>query len=64
LRFRHHISDFLATASHDDFRLIELNEWWHQEDTQKPKANIFCFEKLGQNLNPGQGVPSSQRVSV
>lgn len=63
--FVHHISDSLATASHDDFRLIELNEWWHQEDTQKPPRLIsFLFEKLGQNLNPGQGVPSSQRVSV
>lgn len=52
--FVHHISDFLAAASHNDFHLIDLNEWWHQQDTQKsPRLISFLFEKLGQDLNKG-----------
>ncbi len=43
--FVHHISDFLAAAKNNNFHLIELNEWWHQEDTQKPPRLIsFLFE--------------------
>ncbi len=52
--FLHHTSDFLIAARNNNFRLVEINEWWHQEDAQKPPRLIsFLFEKLGYNLNNG-----------
>ena len=45
--FVHHISDFLTAARNNNFQLIELNEWWHQEDSQKPPRLIsFLFQYL------------------
>ncbi|MBV8882476.1 MAG: class I SAM-dependent methyltransferase [Chroococcidiopsidaceae cyanobacterium CP_BM_RX_35] len=49
--FVHHISDFLTAASDNNFYLIKLNEWWHQEDTQQPPRLISFLFELGQNLD-------------
>jgi ubiquinone/menaquinone biosynthesis C-methylase UbiE len=44
--FVHHISDFLAAAKVNNFRLLELQEWWHEEDFEKPPRLVtFMFEK-------------------
>lgn len=32
----HHVSDFLAAATAAGFRLVDLGEWWHRDDTGKP----------------------------
>jgi len=49
--FVHHISDFLVAARNNNFHLIALNKWWHQEDTQKPPRLISFLFELRQNLN-------------
>jgi len=44
--FVHHISDFVNVASGKQFRLIQLNEWWHEADQGKPPRILsFVFEK-------------------
>jgi ubiquinone/menaquinone biosynthesis C-methylase UbiE len=44
--FVHHISDFLSAASNNGFRLVKLNELWHDEHPGKPPRIIsFLFEK-------------------
>ncbi|MCO5195245.1 MAG: class I SAM-dependent methyltransferase [Anaerolineae bacterium] len=44
--FVHHISDFLAAATANGLHLLELGEWWHADDVQKPPRLItFLFEK-------------------
>jgi len=44
--FIHHISDFVNTASSNGLTLIKLNEWWHEDDQNKPPRIIsFLFEK-------------------
>ena len=44
--FIHHISDFVNAASKNGLRLIKLNEWWHDEDQNKPPRLVsFIFEK-------------------
>lgn len=46
--FVHHISDFVNAASADELTLAKLNEWWHEEDKNKPPRIIsFIFEKYG-----------------
>jgi malonyl-CoA O-methyltransferase len=44
--FVHHISDFVNDASDNGLRLAKLNEWWHEEDQNKPPRLVsFLFEK-------------------
>jgi malonyl-CoA O-methyltransferase len=44
--FIHHISDFLAAAKSNGFRLRDLGEWWHADDQNKPPRLVtFLFEK-------------------
>ncbi|MBD3288548.1 methyltransferase domain-containing protein [candidate division KSB1 bacterium] len=44
--FVHHISDFLSAASEHGLSLLELKEWWHDMDHNKPPRLItFLFEK-------------------
>lgn len=44
--FNHHISDFLKAAATCRLRLLDLNEWWHEEDAGKaPRLVTFLFEK-------------------
>ena len=44
--FVHHISDFFAAAKKNDFNLIELNEWFDDDDkTQIPRL-LGMFFKL------------------
>ena len=46
--FIHHISDFVNVASDNGLRLVQLNEWWHEEDQNKPPRIVsFTFEKNG-----------------
>lgn len=42
--FVHHISDFLNAANATRLTLIQLNEWWHEEDDGKPpRLATFMF---------------------
>jgi malonyl-CoA O-methyltransferase len=44
--FTHNISDFLNAAIVDGFALVKLNEYWHEEDKNKPPRIVsFLFEK-------------------
>jgi ubiquinone/menaquinone biosynthesis C-methylase UbiE len=44
--FVHHISDFLAAAASNDFRLAQMKERWHEEDQKKPPRLVsFMFDK-------------------
>ena len=44
--FIHHISDFVNVASNNGPNLVKLNEWWHEQDQDKPPRLIsFLFEK-------------------
>ena len=44
--FVHHISDFVNAASDHGLTLVELNEWWHEQDQNKPPRLVsFTFEK-------------------
>jgi len=44
--FVHHISDFTNAAQANGFKLVKLNEYWHEEDENKPPRLVsFLFEK-------------------
>ena len=44
--FVHHISDFTNAAMANDLKLVKLNEYWHEEDKDKPPRLIsFIFVK-------------------
>jgi malonyl-CoA O-methyltransferase len=44
--FMHHISDFVNAASTNGWRLVKLDEWWHEADQNKPPRIVsFLFEK-------------------
>ena len=44
--FVHHISDLVNTASDFGLFLEKLNEWWHEQDQDKPPRIVsFLFEK-------------------
>lgn len=44
--FVHHISDFFNAAKERGFRLEDFNEWWHQQDRNKPpRLASFLFRK-------------------
>jgi malonyl-CoA O-methyltransferase len=45
--FLHHISEFLQAATNSGLSLIKLNEYWHEEDQNKPPRIVsFLFEKV------------------
>ena len=44
--FVHHISDYVNTARLNGLQLIKLDEYWHEEDQNKPPRIIsFLFER-------------------
>jgi malonyl-CoA O-methyltransferase len=44
--FVHHISDFLNAGMVNDLKLIQLDEYWHEEDQNKPPRLVsFIFQK-------------------
>ena len=43
--FVHHASDFIKAAEGSGLRLVQMNEWWHEEDVNKPPRLItLLFE--------------------
>ena len=45
--FVHHISEFLQAATDSGLSLIKLNEYWHEDDQNKPPRIVsFLFEKV------------------
>jgi len=45
--FVHHISEFLQAATDNGLSLIKLDEYWHEEDQNKPPRIVsFLFEKV------------------
>lgn len=46
--FVHHLSDFTSAAAGAGFSLAGMNEWWHEEDRDKPPRLVsFMLEKRG-----------------
>lgn len=44
--FVHHLSDFTEAARANGLSLKSMNEWWHEEDLNKPPRLVsFLFEK-------------------
>jgi SAM-dependent methyltransferase len=44
--FVHHITDFLEAAKENGLTLVELKEWWHEEDQNEPPRLVsVMFEK-------------------
>jgi len=44
--FVHHISDFTNAATSNRLKLAILNEYWHEEDKNKPPRIVsFIFER-------------------
>ncbi|HEX7335327.1 MAG TPA: class I SAM-dependent methyltransferase [Pyrinomonadaceae bacterium] len=44
--FVHHLSDFTEAARENGLSLKSMNEWWHEEDLNKPPRLVsFLFEK-------------------
>jgi ubiquinone/menaquinone biosynthesis C-methylase UbiE len=44
--FVHHISDFINAATANGLKIAKLNEYWHEEDENKPPRIVsFVFEK-------------------
>ncbi|MCC5666891.1 class I SAM-dependent methyltransferase [Nostoc sp. CHAB 5784] len=44
--FIHHLSDFYQAAKNFGFRLEGFNEWWHEQDQNKPPRLVsFLFKK-------------------
>ena len=44
--FVHHLSDFTEAARKNGLSLKSMNEWWHEEDLNKPPRLVsFLFEK-------------------
>ena len=44
--YTHHISDYVSAAQQAGLRLLQLNEWWHESDADKPPRVVsFIFEK-------------------
>lgn len=43
--FVHHASDFIKAGERFGLRLVQMNEWWHEEDVNKPPRLItLMFE--------------------
>ena len=48
--FVHHLSEFTGAAAAAGFSLTGMNEWWHEEDRDKPPRLVsFMFEKRSRN---------------
>lgn len=48
--FTHHITDFTKGAMANGLGLIEMKEWWHEEDAGKaPRLISFLFENRVQS---------------
>lgn len=44
--FVHHITDYIGAARNNRLALLELREWWHEEDQGEPPRLVsFMFEK-------------------
>jgi malonyl-CoA O-methyltransferase len=44
--FIHHLSDFFQAAKNYGLRLEDFNEWWHEQDQNKPPRLVsFLFKK-------------------
>ena len=44
--FIHNISDFINSADSNNFKLLKLKEWWHEDDENKtPRLITFLFKK-------------------
>ncbi len=44
--FIHHLSDFFQAAKNYGFQLEDFNEWWHEQDQNKPPRLVsFLFKK-------------------
>ncbi|QLE39956.1 class I SAM-dependent methyltransferase [Nostoc sp. C052] len=44
--FIHHLSDFFHAAKNFGFQLEDFNEWWHEQDQNKPPRLVsFLFKK-------------------
>jgi 2-polyprenyl-3-methyl-5-hydroxy-6-metoxy-1,4-benzoquinol methylase len=44
--FNHQISHYLQAASRQGLKLLDLNEWWHEDDAGKqPRLVTFIFER-------------------
>ena len=44
--FVHHIADFTSAATANGFSVLDLKEWWHEEDQGKPPRLIsFVFTR-------------------
>ena len=44
--FVHHITDYIGAARNNRLALLELREWWHEEDQGEPPSLVsFMFEK-------------------
>src|SRR6266849_1850678 len=44
--FIHQISDFLDAAASHNLSLVQMKEWWHEEDRNKPPRLVsFLFKK-------------------
>ncbi len=44
--FMHHITDFIGAASRNGLKLIQLSEWWYDDNKEKPPLLVsFTFEK-------------------
>jgi ubiquinone/menaquinone biosynthesis C-methylase UbiE len=45
--FIHHISDFTQQADQHDLSLVNLKEWWHEQDESSPPRLVsFLFTKM------------------
>ena len=46
--FVHQVSDFIQAGEVNGLRLVQLNEWWHEEDTNKPPRLLTMMFLSGQ----------------
>jgi ubiquinone/menaquinone biosynthesis C-methylase UbiE len=52
--FVHHLSDFTDAAACHKLSLVNMNEWWHEQDQNKaPRLASFMFEKRGKESQSG-----------
>ena len=48
--FVHHLTDFTKAAALQEFTLVIMKEWWHEEDQRKPPRLVsFLFAKTERN---------------
>lgn len=43
--YTHHISEYLSVAKENGFKLIELNEWFDEDNKNSPRLISFVFQK-------------------